>query len=214
MDEYSMQDDALHWSTCQTRLRYKYRKRTRTIFSNLEDHYLRGDISCGFEACCHCTLPACTGLTMDVPYICIPDAYALLDFLEVWELQDLSNVVICTSVLQKFSVLGNIRKVGKLRSLYRDQRRHVYLFDDLHCQWIAGGRAKDPTQLLPEVARFYWDHLDHKVPVIVVSDRLAALPLDPSRQTLPQQMQQLHLGDPASAPALLLDASLEGDQTQ
>ncbi|KAF5836943.1 hypothetical protein DUNSADRAFT_5220 [Dunaliella salina] len=130
-------------------------------------------------------------------------------------MQDLSNVVICTSVLQKFSVLSNMRKVGKLRSLYRDQRRHVYLFDDLHCQWIAGARASDPTQLLPEVARFYWDHLDHKVPVIIVSDRLAVPAPSHPCQTLPQQLQNMHLQEEhAGAPALHQDTFLQGNQIQ
>ena len=59
----------------------------------------------------------------------------------------------------QFSILANSRRVAKLRSLYKDPRRHVYLFDDLHCQWITSGRC-----------------------VVVLSVRRPALSMDHERQ--------------------------------
>lgn len=33
----------------------------------------------------------------------------------------------------QFNLAHNLRKLGRLRALYRDKRRRCVLFDDLHC---------------------------------------------------------------------------------
>jgi hypothetical protein len=36
---------------------------------------------------------------------------------------------------------ASMRKLARIRALYKDKRRHVYLFDDLHCIFTSGAMA-------------------------------------------------------------------------
>jgi hypothetical protein len=101
------QDLRPHTASCtyhgmQTRLRYKYRKRTHTITSALEEIYLRDEIPCGFE-CGNggCPRAASTTLSLDAPFLIIPDDGVLDTYLEVFELPDVANYVLCSSVVRK-----------------------------------------------------------------------------------------------------------------
>lgn len=84
----------------QTKLRYKYRKRTHTITSAIEESYQRDEIPCGF-ACGSCPPAQSTQLSLDAPCILMPDDTCLEQFLEVFELPDVSNYVLCSSVVRK-----------------------------------------------------------------------------------------------------------------
>ncbi len=174
------------------------------------------------------------------------------DFLllhQVWELPEVTNWIILTSVLRKaslslaaivpplyrtctqVSITASMRKMARIRSLYKDKRRSCYLFDDLHCTFTAdGGPLSLPLSRLPEdlkdlkdllirssfstagrklrppggvdgagkaaaapertapstgalkalvqqltAANYFLEHLDARVPVVVVSASLAAL---------------------------------------
>lgn len=65
-----------------------------------EEAYLRDDIPCGSEACSTCSngLPA---LSADASHYVIPDSQALDGYLEVFELPQLRNFVLLSSVLEK-----------------------------------------------------------------------------------------------------------------
>lgn len=84
----------------QTFRAYRFRKRSRNVSEASEEAYLRDDIPCGSEACSTCSngLPA---LSADASHYVIPDSQALDDYLEVFELPQLKNFVLLTSVLQK-----------------------------------------------------------------------------------------------------------------
>ena len=79
---------------------YRFRKRSQSVSEAAEEAYLRDDIPCGSDACSTCQhgLPA---LSADAPHYVIPDAQALDDYLEIFELPQLQNFVLLTSVLQQ-----------------------------------------------------------------------------------------------------------------
>ncbi|GLC43803.1 hypothetical protein PLESTB_000909600 [Pleodorina starrii] len=182
------------WVSCQTKLSYKYRRRTHTVTPSLEESYLRVDVSCASEVCDSCRVGSGFGandasgasggsagaaptssLSASAPYYLIPDAVALSDLLELFEQPDVCNYVILTSCLKQVSLQSG-RKATRLRALYRDRRRRAVLFDDLHClDTAAAARGADPT-LPPALAAglYYARHLGGRVPLLVVSDRLAA----------------------------------------
>lgn len=79
---------------------FQFHKRSQTVSGVAEEAYLRTDISCGSEACSICQhgLPA---LSAEAAHYVIPDAQALDNCLEIFELPQLQNIVLLTSVLQK-----------------------------------------------------------------------------------------------------------------
>jgi exosome complex exonuclease DIS3/RRP44 len=91
------------WTAVLQALHYSARKRKR-IGHNLEERYLREDVSCGFLACSSCKPPAAFSLDPETTILVLPDADVLLEYLDVFELPSLSGYVLCTSV---------IRRVGK-----------------------------------------------------------------------------------------------------
>ncbi|PNG99322.1 Exosome complex exonuclease RRP44, partial [Tetrabaena socialis] len=110
------------WVACQTKLSYKYRRRTHTVTPALEECYLRLDVSCASEACdsCHigsappyaggasyehggdaATVAPTATLSAAAPYYLVPDAAALSDLLELFELPDISNYIILASAVRQ-----------------------------------------------------------------------------------------------------------------
>ncbi|KAG2445884.1 hypothetical protein HXX76_000488 [Chlamydomonas incerta] len=176
------------WVACQTKLSYKYRRRTHTVTPALEEAYLRVDVSCGSEACDTCRVGVSAAadavgaaaaapiasLSAAAPFYLLPDDAALSEFLELFELPDISNYIILASALKRVA-LHSGRKAGRLRALYRDRRRRAVLFDDLHCLDTAAAATGADEALPPALAAglYYARHLGGRVPLILVSDRLA-----------------------------------------
>ncbi|GIM17195.1 hypothetical protein Vretimale_19713, partial [Volvox reticuliferus] len=178
------------WVSCQTKLSYKYRRRTHTVTPSVEESYLRVDVSCASEACDSCRIGFGTSdvgagagavsatptssLSASAPYYVIPDDVAFSDLLELFELPDISNYIILTSCLKKVSLKSG-RKASRIRALYRDRRRCAVLFDDLHCLDTAAAAIGADPALPPALAAglYYARHLGGRVPLVVVSDQLA-----------------------------------------
>lgn len=83
------------------RLRYKYRKRTKTVVTGVEEAYLRDDVSCGSETCSTCAPPLGASLSAAAEYYLLPDAQAMGELLEVFELPDVSSCIFLTSVVKQ-----------------------------------------------------------------------------------------------------------------
>eukprot|EP00798_Chlamydomonas_sp_ICE-L_P016297 gene16297-22485_t len=123
------------WKDFETRLKAKYRKQTRTITTAVEDCYLRDDIPCGSALCTSCA-PTTSHLAASASFLMIPDSATLSTYLEILELPEISNYIILSSELRKFAVKSNMRKSARMRALYRDKRRHCFLFNDMNCMQI------------------------------------------------------------------------------
>lgn len=78
----------------------RLKKRGHSVVSVAVEAYLRSDLSCGSPECRAC--PAKTpGLPQHAGHYVIPDAEALEDCLDVFELPDLSGFILLTTVLNK-----------------------------------------------------------------------------------------------------------------
>lgn len=82
----------------QVRQSFLYRKRQGAIAAVPTELYLREDVSCGSGACPSC-FPLLPRLGPDAQHCVIPDADGLCDFLEVFELPEMGNVIFLSSVL-------------------------------------------------------------------------------------------------------------------
>lgn len=96
-----------------------------------EEAYLRLDIPCGSPSCAACP-PTSPALPAQPAHLALPDASALAGWLEVFELAEVSGVVLLSSVLRQLRSGGSMRRDARLRSLYTDVRRRNVLFDNLH----------------------------------------------------------------------------------
>lgn len=99
---------------------FRYRKRSRTVVDTAEEAYLRVDIPCGAGAVCAACPPTAPALALldgplalgafaaadgaaqaPPPHLLLPDAGTLLECLEVFELPQMSNVVLLASELHQ-----------------------------------------------------------------------------------------------------------------
>ena len=79
------------------------------VSCSLESAYLRDDVPCGSALCGLCR-PTAASLATDAGAYVMPDADALSSFLELWELPELSNCVLLTSVVRQ--VGGGLQAQG------------------------------------------------------------------------------------------------------
>lgn len=214
---------------------FRYRKRGAALADRAEEAYLRLDIPCGSPACAACpsTSPA---LPPQPAHLALPDAAALATWLEVFELAEVSGVVLLSSVLRQLRDGGSMRRDTRLRALYTDVRRGNVLFDNLHrletapaslgeqrCGlallaaaewWVLRGRGEGAAGECMDAAAAlsagwlsreraaltpcrYYEHLGRRLPVVVVSDSLAAqLGGEDAQQQRRQQQQQAGQGRP------------------
>ncbi|KAK9809126.1 hypothetical protein WJX72_009740 [[Myrmecia] bisecta] len=181
------------WVDYQCWHAYKFRKRARAIQCQPEEAYLRTDVRCGSNACITCP-PAAPAVAADATHYAMPDSQALTDFLEVFELPEMVNYILLSSVLRKGFQHGNMRRSTRLRALYNDVRRLCVLFDNLHHRDTAPTKAEDMvngTSILT-AADWYHNHLHGRVPIVIVSDRLAAV--------FGEQDQHPHVADAHGSP--------------
>ena len=147
------------------------RKDGLIVSGTREERYLRGDISCGSAACANCrqdwpSLPA------DAEAYVIPDYQCLERYLDCFQEESFCDgVIILRSEIQKIGY-GKIRLLSRLRNLYRDKRRHAYLFDDLHHEDVATLRRELPSALAAAI--WYWSHLSKTKRICVVIDDMEA----------------------------------------
>lgn len=97
----------------------------------------------------------------------IPDSNCLKNFIDCFEERSFNDGLIVLSSVVATIRKGNIRLLHRLRSLYRDKRRPVYYFDDVHHQDISqtGSRYQRPSSC----AHWYVEHLHDQCTVIVLS---------------------------------------------
>ena len=171
----------VHAHPPQTLPTFTFRKRSRTVLDTAEEAYLRLDIACGSPSCALCapTLPA---LAPAPAHLLLPDAAVLAECLEVFELPQLENVVLLSSVVrqvrpQPATLLrlstpphthtrhpppmqlhrgGSMRRDARLRALYADRRRRNVLFDDLHHQQTAPRSLSEQRAGLALLAAAEW----------------------------------------------------------
>eukprot|EP00890_Picochlorum_soloecismus_P002748 jgi/Picsp_1/3474/NSC_06312-R1_dis3-like exonuclease 1-like len=136
-----------------------------------EERYLRGDIPCGSGACSTCK-QEWSSLPADAETYVIPDYQCLERYLDCFEEESFCDgVIVLRSEIRKIGN-GKIRLLSRLRSLYRDKRRHAYLFDDLHHEDVATLRRELPCALASAV--WYWSHLAEGKRICLVIDNLEA----------------------------------------
>jgi len=87
----------------QAGLGYKFRKRSNAVVGVAVEAYLRDDILCGSSECLLCALKT-PRLAPHASHYVVPDAGALQELLDVFELPAFSSFILLTSVLRKVSL--------------------------------------------------------------------------------------------------------------
>ena len=133
-----------------------------TARKTLVELYVRNDISCGSSLCgSGCAIR--DGLRSDVIRYVVPRREYIEKYLDCFEQSgfDEDGLILLKSQLDGIGT-GKIRLLSRIRALYRDKRRNVYMFDDVHHAALQhiGGRCKHREKM---VAQWYEEHLDNKV---------------------------------------------------
>lgn len=130
--------------------------------------YTRRDISCG-SALCQKGCDVHDGIRSDVRRYVFPDRECIELYLDCFELAsfDDDGVILLRSQLNLIGT-GKVRLLTRLRSLYRDKRRNVFMFDDLHHEELQGG----DSSRIDTAASWYRNHLSsHHVECIPLNSR-------------------------------------------
>ena len=109
-----------------------FQKRKKQYVKRVQELYTRDDIPCGSDACVKgCRV--CDGIRSDVRRYVFPDGECIERYLDCFEHGsfDEDGVIILTSQVNLIGT-GKVRLLHRIRSLYRDKRRNVFLFDDVH----------------------------------------------------------------------------------
>eukprot|EP00741_Cyanophora_paradoxa_P011248 tig00020554_g10867.t1 len=163
-------------SQAPTRIADRRSNRGVQVYRVIKELYLRDDIACESAACGG----GCKNL--EVPRLgraeryAVPDGRVAEDFLELFELPDVEDVLFLQSVVQEVQRTGEQRTRNHLRALLRDQRRRCHLFHNEHLRAThVPRRPAEPAALhharsVFEAARWYSAHIARRVPLVIVSD--------------------------------------------
>ncbi|KAJ2000388.1 exosome catalytic subunit dis3 [Coemansia thaxteri] len=146
-------------------------KRTRkgNIVRTVKEHYLRDDISCGFEGCRHnvCVSArseaeeqgkAAVGDVNPVaplsanprnsvqwgPHYLVPDTNAFVNQIDILERPIINNVVVLSTVLDELRGLSMV-VYNRVRAVIRDHERRWYVFSNEHHRETFVDRAADES---------------------------------------------------------------------
>jgi hypothetical protein len=99
-----------------------------------------------------------------------PGPDALIDYVEVFELPELNNVILLASVIKEVAS-RSVRAGMRLRQLLKDPRGLCHYFDDIHCKSADAAAENDRSQpRAVSVAHWYFAHLRGQVPIVVIFD--------------------------------------------
>ncbi|CAM6101379.1 unnamed protein product [Calypogeia fissa] len=188
------------WLGRQVIRRYKVRRKTKAVSIVVREVYLRDDIPCGSALCQSCVQNSPPLPANDSHYV-LPDADALLQFLEIWELPQITSVIYLASVVKEVLVRSNQRNYRRLRSLFTDRRRQSLFFDDEHFIYTWSlqsdadyvGKAEQSGQRVKAVATWFYEHLHASVRVIALQSQYEESPVDDS--FIINQLQNLSVSD-------------------
>ena len=134
---------------------HRLRRRTQTVVNYVEDAYLRDDVSCGSALCASCVPPPGappTPLRADATHYLVPDADALVAYLDFLESPSARDVVLLASEAKAAHALGDARVSRAIRALCGDRRGRVKLFPNDHCRAtsvVTPARRREILRSLP-----------------------------------------------------------------
>ncbi|KAL3693434.1 hypothetical protein R1sor_007085 [Riccia sorocarpa] len=187
------------WLGRQEVRRFKARRRSNSILIVVQEVYLRDDIPCGSSLCRSCVQQSPT-LPADASHYLILDADSLTQFMEVWELPQITGVIYLSSVVKEAVNHMSQHNYRKLRSLFTDRRRQSTFFDDEHFiytwslnsdQTASGAQSRKRVEA---VAGWFYEHLGGSAQIVALQ------PLDrgdssADESVVSNQLGRLSIGD-------------------
>jgi len=209
---------------------HRLRRRTQTVVNYVEDAYLRDDVCCGSALCASCVPPPGappTPLRADASHYLVPDADALVAYLDFLESPSARDVVLLASEAKAAHALGDARVSRAIRALCGDRRGRVKLFPNDHCRAtsvVNPARRREILRSLPfdalpsssaavaalvhpvlRAAAWYASHaVRGAFPVVVLSDTIRSDRLDGAVPTGVEVLDadayfaRFHADDPAT----------------
>lgn len=144
----------------------------------VREHYLRDDIYCQYSQCKRCPTQPNALLVPPEEYshIIIPDTKVVDDYLELFELPDLKNIVFAQTTVQFIQEKTTTRTYQRLRAITKDIRRSSIVFANENFSQTFVDRAANESledrnhRAVMMVADWYTNHLQGKIPVFYLSE--------------------------------------------
>lgn len=146
--------------------------RHKRYAKRLLEVYTRHDISCGSDLCTRgCSVQ--DGIRSDVHRYVFPNTECIERYLDCFEQSsfDEDGVILLRSQLNRIGT-GKLRLLTRIRSLYRDKRRNVFMFDDVHHADLQQDSESpdDDSSMVARAACWYEKHLSGRDVEYVVLD--------------------------------------------
>eukprot|EP00735_Rhodelphis_limneticus_P010619 TRINITY_DN3406_c0_g1::TRINITY_DN3406_c0_g1_i1::g.20588::m.20588 TRINITY_DN3406_c0_g1::TRINITY_DN3406_c0_g1_i1::g.20588 ORF type:complete len:290 (+),score=12.53,sp/Q5U2P0/DI3L1_RAT/25.37/4e-17 TRINITY_DN3406_c0_g1_i1:22-870(+) len=145
------------------------------VVRKVTERYIRDDITCRSAECVRgCVVSSdATCLSSNAFYYLIPDSTTLLYFLDMFELREIGDVIICQSVMEAVDKRSTLRVMNRISALFADTTRRVIYFPDKHCADCIP--ISDPDlvvapeytelEILKRTAMFFAHHTGGNVPI-------------------------------------------------
>ncbi|KAF9973845.1 DIS3 mitotic control [Actinomortierella ambigua] len=174
----------MHWENVRFRKTNK-----NTVVKRVREVYLRDDIPC-LSSLCPLT-PSCKDrvkidsslLSSDATHYLMPDCSVVLRYSELLEQEELTDIILAETVLQRLQQEDRQRTYKALRQVAKDSRRRTVVFSSEKCSATAvlrrPGESVDEHdwRTLVKTAEWYQTHLSRQVPVIILSEEYSQFDL-------------------------------------
>ncbi|KAG0222836.1 hypothetical protein B0O80DRAFT_474034 [Mortierella sp. GBAus27b] len=201
-----------------------------TVVKKVREVYLRKDIPCLSSQCllkpkCHLKIGFESSLLNSEPaYYLIPDYSVALRYVELLEQEELTNIIVTETILQRLQSEEKSRAYKALRHIAKDPRRRSVVFCNEHCE--GGTVAREPGETIDhrdwraliQTAKWYRHHLARAVPIILLSEKFTqefteedkSISIDDSEITIMSPKEYLNTFWPAHLVLHELLSSLKG----
>ncbi|KAG0269219.1 DIS3 mitotic control [Actinomortierella ambigua] len=174
----------MHWESVHFRKTNK-----NTVVKRVREVYLRDDIPCLSSLCP--LSPSCKDrvkidsslLSSNATHYLLPDSSVVLRYSELLEQEELTDIILTETVLQRLQQEDRQRTYKSLRQVAKDSRRRTVVFSSEKCSATAVLRRPGESidehdwRTLAKTAEWYQAHLSHKVPTIILSEEFSQLDL-------------------------------------
>ncbi|KAL1922444.1 uncharacterized protein VTP21DRAFT_9983 [Calcarisporiella thermophila] len=160
-----------------------FRKTRNAIVKHVRERYIRDDIPCLSKCCpelppCYKRLPTESGvLSPDAIHYIIPDISVAGRYSEILEYEELKNIIITQTVIERLLQYDKHRTCRRLRQLVSEPQKHTVLFSNenfahTHIERFPGEEIKNRDwRAICKVASWYRLHLRNQIPIIILSEQ-------------------------------------------
>ncbi|XP_022099659.1 DIS3-like exonuclease 1 isoform X2 [Acanthaster planci] len=142
----------------------------------VREQYLREDVPCNSELClAGCRKTGSSTTPADVTHYIVPDCHVTGEFLEIFELPELTGIIFMQTVLHHVLYEKGHRFYRRIRAKVKDSRNHCTIFANEFCRYAYNPRQAGESQndwlvrAVYDSAVWYYNHLAGQKPIVFLT---------------------------------------------